>query len=36
MCAPDRDVIFYVGNQQKRQQSFMILGLFWPRRAGRR
>lgn len=32
MCSPDRDVIFYVGNQQKRQQSFMILGLFWPRR----
>jgi hypothetical protein len=36
MCAPDRDVIFYVGNQQRHQQSFMVLGLFWPRSPGRR
>jgi hypothetical protein len=35
MCAPGRDVVFYVGNQAKRQQTFMVLGVFWPPR-GRR
>lgn len=32
ICAPDRDVVFFVGNQQKRQQGFMILGVFYPPR----
>ena len=32
ICAPDRDVVFFVGNQAKRQQTFMVLGAFYPRR----
>lgn len=32
MCGPDRDTIFYVGNQAKRQQTFMTLGVFYPKR----
>lgn len=32
MCAPDRDVAFYVGNQAKRVHTFSILGVYWPRR----
>ncbi|WP_067812309.1 hypothetical protein [Actinomadura kijaniata] len=30
MCAPDRDTVFYVGNQQKRMTSFIIGGVFYP------
>ncbi|WP_174549895.1 hypothetical protein [Herbidospora cretacea] len=33
MCAPDRDTIFYVGNQQAHPQSFIVLGVVYPRRA---
>jgi hypothetical protein len=32
VCAPDRDVAFYVGNQAKRPQTFSILGVWWPKR----
>jgi hypothetical protein len=32
LCAPDREVSFYVGNQAKRYQTFSILGVFWPPR----
>lgn len=32
MCAPDRDVAFYVGNQAKRVHVFSVLGVYWPRR----
>lgn len=32
ICAPENDLLFFVGNQAKRQQSFMILGAFYPRR----
>ncbi len=32
ICAPENDLIFYVGNQAKHQHSFMILGAFYPRR----
>ncbi|MCG5216629.1 hypothetical protein [Streptosporangium sp. KLBMP 9127] len=32
MCAPDRDTVFYVGNQQAHPQSFIILGVLYPRR----
>jgi hypothetical protein len=32
MCATDRDTVFYVGNQAKRQHVFSILGVFYPRR----
>lgn len=32
ICAPDRDVIFYVGNQAKHPQAFLMLGAFYPRR----
>jgi len=31
ICAPDRDVLFFVGNLAKRQQTFMVLGAFYPR-----
>ena len=30
VCAADRDIAFYVGNQAKRHQTFSILGVFWP------
>jgi hypothetical protein len=32
MCASDRDVAFYVGNQAKRVHVFSVLGVYWPRR----
>ncbi|GII76571.1 hypothetical protein Sru01_15530 [Sphaerisporangium rufum] len=32
MCAPDRDTIFYVGNQQAHPRSFLVLGVVYPRR----
>ncbi|MEU7001129.1 hypothetical protein [Nonomuraea sp. NPDC046570] len=32
MCAPDRDTIFYVGNQQAYPRSFIVLGVVYPRR----
>ncbi|MEU8268272.1 hypothetical protein AB0B89_14010 [Sphaerisporangium sp. NPDC049002] len=35
MCEPERDTIFYVGNQQAHPQSFIVLGVVYPRRAKR-
>lgn len=32
VCAPERDISFYVGNQAKRHQTFGILGVVWPQR----
>jgi hypothetical protein len=32
ICAPTRDVYFYVGNQAKRRQTFSILGVVYPKR----
>ncbi|GAA0992936.1 hypothetical protein GCM10009555_082780 [Acrocarpospora macrocephala] len=32
MCAPKRDTVFYVGNQQAHPQSFIILGVVYPER----
>lgn len=32
LCAPERDVSFYVGNQAKRHQTYSILGVVYPRR----
>lgn len=32
MCGPARDVMFYVGNQAKHQQTFSVLGAYWPPR----
>jgi len=32
LCAPDRDVAFYVGNQAKRPHVFSVLGVYWPKR----
>lgn len=32
MCGPEYDTIFYVGNQAKHQQGFMVLGVFYPKR----
>lgn len=30
ICAQDRDLVFFVGNQQKRPQGFMVIGVFYP------
>lgn len=30
ICGPAKDLIFFVGNQQKRPAGFMVLGLFYP------
>ncbi|ROP41931.1 hypothetical protein EDD40_7417 [Saccharothrix texasensis] len=32
MCAPDRDTVFYVGNQAKSPRTFSVLGVYWPTR----
>lgn len=32
ICAPNRDIAFYVGNQAKREQVFSVLGVYWPPR----
>jgi hypothetical protein len=32
MCGPEKDTYFFVGNMADRPGSFMILGVFWPRR----
>lgn len=32
MCAPGKDVAFYVGNQAKRHHVFSVLGVWWPPR----
>ncbi|TDB89403.1 hypothetical protein E1264_08280 [Actinomadura sp. KC216] len=32
MCGPAYDTVFYVGNQKKHQNVFMILGVFYPKR----
>ena len=36
ICRPGKDLVFFVGNQQKRPQGFMILGVFYPPRQPRR
>ena len=33
MCAPDRDTHFFAGNVAKLPHSFLILGVFWPRKS---
>ncbi|WP_416956726.1 hypothetical protein ACNKF0_06390 [Nocardioides sp. T5] len=30
LCGPQRDTYFFVGNQHLHQQSYLILGVFWP------
>jgi len=30
MCAPKKDVFFFVGNQKRFHGQFMVLGVFWP------
>ncbi|NES29192.1 hypothetical protein GCE86_18400 [Micromonospora terminaliae] len=32
MCAANREVAFYVGNQAKRVHVFSVLGVYWPKR----
>ncbi len=32
LCAPGREVAFYVGNQAKRAHVFSVLGVYWPPR----
>ena len=31
MLSPDRDVHFYIGNQNRRRRSFSVLGVWWPK-----
>lgn len=30
LCSPDRDTIFFVGNQRDAPLGFIVLGVFWP------
>jgi hypothetical protein len=30
LCAPTKDVAFYVGNQAKRRKTFSVLGVHYP------
>lgn len=32
LCGGDRDPYFFLGNQKLHLQSFLVLGVFWPRR----
>lgn len=32
ICAPEREVAFFVGNQAKRTQTFSILGVYYPKK----
>jgi hypothetical protein len=32
LCAPGRDVAFYVGNQAKWAHTYSVLGVYWPPR----
>jgi len=32
MCAANRDVAFFVGNQAKRVNVFSVLGVYYPQR----
>ena len=32
MCAPERDPMFFVGDQHTRPGQFLVLGTFWPKR----
>lgn len=32
MCAPDREPMFFVGDQHTRPGQFLVLGTFWPKR----
>jgi len=36
ICGQDKDLVFFVGNQQARPQGFMVLGLFYPPLSPRR
>lgn len=31
LCGPDRDPHFYLGNQRLHLQSFLVLGVYWPK-----
>jgi hypothetical protein len=33
MCGPEQDTHFFAGNMADRPSSFLILGVFWPRRS---
>ncbi len=35
MCSRGRDTYFFVGNQHQYPSSFLVLGLFWPKRNSR-
>lgn len=34
MWASDRDTVLFVGNQAQHPQSFLVLGVFWPKKGG--
>lgn len=36
ICAQDKDLVFFVGNQQKHPRGFMVLGMFYPPLSPRR
>ncbi|MBE7518992.1 MAG: hypothetical protein HS107_07060 [Thermoflexaceae bacterium] len=31
LCGPDKDTMFYVGNQHQHPESFLVLGVFYPK-----
>ncbi|MFV0318698.1 MAG: hypothetical protein ACK5O2_17270 [Microthrixaceae bacterium] len=33
LWADGRDTVLFVGNQEQHPHSFLVLGIFWPRRA---
>ena len=32
LCGPERDTRFYVGNMHQHPRSFLVLGVYWPKR----
>lgn len=32
LCGPERDTMFYAGNQHQHPESFLVLGVFYPKR----
>jgi hypothetical protein len=33
LCGPSKDTIFFVGNQLRHREAFLVLGVFWPPRS---
>jgi hypothetical protein len=32
MCGPEKDTVFFAGNQHQHPGSFLVLGVFWPKK----